>query len=144
MDYQWLCNVVHPSVGNYFAFSSPAFIHDSQTHMKVWFSGTPLETLATTGGERRRVGLIETALSRAGARAAQVVLATADDTLRVLDDVALTTKAPRIATYEYWRNTTVIDAQGHCPCRSGKRGYRCDQHVFGQFGPELDPLVAVV
>lgn len=135
-DYQWLCNVVHPSVGNYFAFSSPAFRHDSGTHLHVSFAGAPLEVVSPAG-EVHRVGIIETAITRSGARSARALLASTDDALRVLDDVALTTRAAEISTFDYWRNITVRDNQALCPCRSGKRAYRCSGHEFGQLGPAL-------
>ena len=32
-DYQWLCNAVHPSIGNLLAFTGPAFMHTTRTVM---------------------------------------------------------------------------------------------------------------
>lgn len=138
-DYQWLCNVVHPSVGNYFAFSSPAFRHESGSHLHVWFAGGPIQAVSPTG-EARRVGIIEAAISRSGTRSARALLVSLDDALQILDDVALTTRAAEIATFDYWRNIAVRDAQALCPCRSGHRAYRCDGHRFGQPGPMLHEL----
>lgn len=138
-DYQWLCNVVHPSVGNFFTFSSPALRHESGTHLLVWFAGGPLKVVSSTG-EERRVGIIEPAISRSGTRSARALLASLDDALRVLDDVALTTRAAEIATFDYWRNAAVRDTQAECPCRSGKRAYRCSDHRFGLAGPSLGDL----
>jgi hypothetical protein len=41
-DYQWLCNVVHPSMGGTLAFASPLIGHDSNTHSFQYVHERPL------------------------------------------------------------------------------------------------------
>lgn len=136
-DYQWLCNVVHPSVGNYLSFASPFMGHESGTHFVGWFSGG---TLALVSGEvSKRQEDVSRAIRRAIDRSAAVLLAAGDDALRVLDDMALSTRAAEISTFDYWRAIRVRDKQAHCPCRSGQRAYRC-RHVLGEPGPRVRPV----
>ena len=136
-DYQWLCNVVHPSVGNFLGFSTPFMDHESGTHLIVGFSGKSLAV--RSGGEWHRQAAVATAIERTTARSARVLLAAADDALRVLDDIALSTRASEIATFDYWRAIRVGDRQALCPCRSGQRAYRC-HHELGDAGPQVRAL----
>ncbi len=48
-DYQWLCNTVHPSLGNYLAFSAPPFIHETQTHIVQWFASRSIHVQGPGG-----------------------------------------------------------------------------------------------
>ncbi|RYP84334.1 hypothetical protein EKO23_15965 [Nocardioides guangzhouensis] len=138
-DYQWLCNVVHPSVGNYLSFASPFMGHESGTHIVGWFSGGSLAVVS--GDMTKRQEAVSTAIQRTIDRSAKVLLAAGDDALRVLDDVALSTRAAEIAAFDYWRAVRVRDRQAPCPCRSGQRAYRC-LHILGQAGPRVRPVTA--
>jgi hypothetical protein len=40
-DYQWLCNTVHPSLGNTFAFSANPLRHETGTHFHFAYAGHP-------------------------------------------------------------------------------------------------------
>ena len=136
-DYQWLCNVVHPSVGNFLSFASPFMGHESGTHLVGWFSGRSLAVVS--GDVNRRQEDVSTAIERAIDRSAHVLLSAGDDALKVLDDVGLSTRAAEISTFDYWRAVRIRDRQAPCPCRSGRRAYRCP-HVLGQAGPSIRPV----
>jgi len=140
-DYQWLCNTVHPSLGNYFAFSSPMLRHNSGTHILTSFSGWPLSI--ERGEERYLERPIQDAVARAHEQAVVVLRDVLDAALRLVDDVGLTTQAPKMSMVPYWRDLVVQDDQQLCPCRSGKRGYRCP-HAWGDAGVEIPMTFSII
>jgi hypothetical protein len=93
-DYQWLCNVVHPSVGGFAVFSDPPISDDRETHALIRISKEVrrnklhLEDAPETGSV-----IIEEVLARMAILAVEVLEKTLDGALRVIDDIALTTKA---------------------------------------------------
>lgn len=131
-DYQWLCNTVHPSVGNTYSFSASPAMHKSGTHFLTSFAGRPREIEIRGNMEWEQTVLRATAR---GATSALMVLHTCfEATLRTVDDVALTTGAPRIARHPYWRNLRVPGRNHLCPCRSGMKVKRC-KHDWGDPAP---------
>ena len=130
-DYQWLCNVVHPSVGGFLAFALPFMPHPSKTHYFQIVSEGPMtvgkmEDTASSvsfrvGGERT----IQEAIARAATFAVEVLEKTLDDALKVIDDIGLTTKAPQMASFKYWRNQIAKRGNASCPCRSGRKAKHC-------------------
>lgn len=127
-DYQWLCNTVHPSIGNTFAFSAPPLRHESGTHVVTWFAGRPIHI--ESGGEVTAEDTVERATARAAYRALDVLHLTLEAALRAIDDMALTTGAPDLAREPYWRNIRRVDRNQPCPCRSGLKAKRC-AHAWG-------------
>jgi len=112
--------------------------HDSGTHIVGWFSGGSLAVLS--GEVTQRQEAVSTAIQRAIDQSASVLLAAGDDALRVLDDVALSTRAAEIATFDYWRAVRVRDRQtGTVPVSIGPAAYRC-RHVLGEAGPGVRPV----
>jgi hypothetical protein len=140
-DYQWLCNTVHPSLGNYLAFSSPPMRHDTGTHMLISFHGWPLSI--ERGEEKYSERSIQEAVGRAHEQSAVVLRDVLDAGLQIVDDVGLTTQAPKMSMMPYWRGLVVDDAQQLCPCRSGKRGYRCP-HVWGDAAVEIPMTFSII
>jgi hypothetical protein len=110
--YQWLCNTVHPSCGGTFAMSTPIVSHTSSTHAFAWFAPFPTHTESTKGkaSERR----VQEAIAKSAIVAMRVMVQTLDDSLRVIDDLGLTTGAPKMATFHYWRRLQVTKKQ-LCP-----------------------------
>lgn len=144
-DYQWLCNTVHPSIGNTFAFSAPPFMHETGTHMITWFAGHPIHI--ERGGEVIAETTVETATARAADVATRTLRLTLDSALRTIDDLGLTTGAPAIAREPYWRNLTARRKDEPCPCRSGRNARDC-RHKWGDPAPpypsrfDWDPALA--
>jgi hypothetical protein len=131
-DYQWLCNTVHPSIGNTFVFCAPPFVHDTGTHMIQWFAGRAIHV--ERGGVIHVERTVQIATARAAARALTVLRRVLDDALRAIDDVALTTGAPAITRETYWRNIIRPERNELCPCRSGRKAKRCP-HEWGDAAP---------
>jgi hypothetical protein len=131
-DYQWLCNTVHPSIGNTFAFSAPPFIHRTHTHVVTWFAGRPIhvEDGRTTVAE----DTVERSTARGAARALAVLHASLDAALNAIDDVALTTGAAKLARESYWRMVVPAERNDLCPCRSGRKAKHC-RHDWGDAAP---------
>jgi hypothetical protein len=134
-DYQWLCNTVHPSLGNFLVFSAPPFMHATQTHIIQWFAGKPIQIQSARGSDAERT--VALAMARAAATSLRSLRITLDAALHVIDDVALTTGAPRFARQPYWRNVTRPSPYEPCPCRSGKKAKRC-VHEWGLEGPAME------
>ena len=131
-DYQWLCNTVHPSIGNTFAFSAPPFIHRTKTHVVTWFAGRPIHV--QDGRESFAEQTVQTATARGAGRAIAVLRTSLEAALRTIDDIGLTTEAPRLSRESYWRRVTQPDRNELCPCRSGQKAKRC-RHSWGEPAP---------
>jgi hypothetical protein len=134
-DYQWLCNTVHPSIGNAFIFSAPPFLHETGTHIIMWFAGRSSEIRGADGrttAERR----VQTAIARGSTIALRALALTLDAALRGIDDLALTTGAAATARPSYWRKLTRPHRNDLCPCRSGLKGKRC-RHEWGDPSPSI-------
>jgi hypothetical protein len=131
-DYQWLCNTVHPSIGNTFAFSAPPLVHRTRTHWITGFAGRPIHV--EDGHEVHAELTVQTATARGAAVAVRVLWRCLDAMLRTIDDLALTTNAPAIARESYWRNLTTPGRNELCPCRSGRKVKRC-LHQWGDSSP---------
>jgi hypothetical protein len=134
-DYQWLCNTVHPSIGNTFVFSAPTFVHDTETHMVTWFCGRPLH-VEERGGNVMVERTIQDATGRAATVSLNVLSLVMDSALHVVDDVALTTEASTLRRDPYWRNLTRTTRNLPCPCRSGRKAKYC-YHEWGAAAPEF-------
>lgn len=131
-DYQWLCNTVHPSIGNTFAFSAPPFMHETGTHFITWFAGRPMQV--ERDGNVHAETTVQTATARAADLANRILRITLDSALRTIDDIGLTTGAPSVAREPYWRNVTAASSNLLCPCRSGRKVKRC-RHEWGDSAP---------
>jgi hypothetical protein len=86
--------------------------------------------------ERMVAETIETALVRSASLAVDVLTRTLDDALKIIDDVALTTGAPRMASFSYWRKLTQKGQNSLCPCRSGRKVKHC-LHRWSDDPPEV-------
>lgn len=133
-DYQWLCNTVHPSIGNTFAFSAPPFIHRTKTHVITWFAGRPIHV--QDGQHSFAEDTVQTATARGADRSLAVLHTSLDAALRAIDDIALTTGAPLLGRESYWRRVTPAERNDPCPCRSGLKGKRCP-HTWGEPAPSF-------
>jgi SEC-C motif len=143
-DYQWLCNAVHPSVGGLLAFAAPMQGHDTGSHAFQWVCEIPMvfkqiemnggkyNLLTTTGTssaspfvpEARETTLAD-AVARSACLAVEVLERTLNDALKLVDDIGLTTSAPFMASFPYWRNVSRQSGNALCPCRSGKKAKHC-------------------
>jgi hypothetical protein len=96
--YQWLCNAVHPSIGGMLTFAGPLMAHKERTVATQWHAPFPI-ALITKGidAERSIEDTIERALVSAAVVSVDVLTQILDDTLRFIDDIALTTRAPSIS-----------------------------------------------
>jgi hypothetical protein len=155
-DYQWLCNAVHPSLGSMLAFAAPIMGHDTKTHAFQWVREAPMtfrpvrlsrgihhmladtvsflkdkdvkDAMKEASDSDFRETTIQDALARVAILAVEVLEKSLDDALKVIDDIGLTTKAPSMASFEYWRNLQPSHANASCPCRSGRKAKHCLHH----------------
>jgi len=138
-DYQWLCNAVHPSVGGMLAFAAPMMAHNTKTCAFQWVCAVPTAVGKVEGGHvlkdanliapaikpDAREATIQTALARSATLAVDVLEKTLDGALKIIDDIGLTTKAPKMANFDYWRNVVQKSGSALCPCRSGRKAKHC-------------------
>jgi hypothetical protein len=135
--YQWLCNAVHPSIGGMLTFAGPFIAHKEETFAMQGHAPFPIALISTdTGAERRIEDTIERALVSAAVISVDVLAQVLDDTLRFIDDIALTTRAPRASRTGYWRRLKAKPARMPCPCRSGLLGKAC-QHTWSSEPPPI-------
>jgi hypothetical protein len=133
-DYQLLCNVVHPSVGNMLAFTAPMVAHKTETVAFQYVA--PFGIHFARDGQKHAETTIVEALARSAVLAVAVLRETLDVTLRIVDDVALTTEAPTMASFRYWRMVTQKSRNVPCPCRSGKKAKSC-RHAWSEPPPQV-------
>jgi hypothetical protein len=133
-DYQWLCNTVHPSIGATLAFSTPLQPHKTRTHSVAWFSSSPVEVRLQDAVLREP--FIEPAMTSVMEVGLHVALQSFEASLALVDDVGLTTGAPSMAIYPYWRNLAPSDRNQACSCGSGKKWKACG-HRWGESGPSI-------
>jgi hypothetical protein len=135
-DYQLLCNVVHPSLGTTLAYGAPPMKHSTGTHSILWFSGLPLEVVELGDGRREAERTVQTAIAMTSTVALTVVRVVLDQALKVVDDIGLTTGAPQVAAFPYWRALRPAPRNEDCPCRSGMKAKRC-RHAWGEPVPAI-------
>jgi hypothetical protein len=134
-DYQWLCNAVHPSIGGMLAFATPMMAHDTGTHAFQFVA--PLAThIESSRGIIYSEKTIDAAIARSATLAVMVLLETLDVALRIVDDVALTTGAPAMASFTYWRMVSQDARNALCPCRSGRKAKHCP-HEWAEEPPRV-------
>jgi len=134
-DYQWLCNTVHPSVGNKLAYTSPPLQHDTKTHIIQYYCGRPTHIRNTDGSVAadQTVGI---ATARGVTVAMRALRHTLDAFLRVIDDLGLTSRAPALNRENCWRKLPASAQDDPCPCRSGLKVRSC-RHVWGESAPTI-------
>jgi hypothetical protein len=120
VEYDWLCNLAHPSFAAMFAFAGPLLMRGSDR--KVQYAERPLE--AFPGDETIDDTIIST-IHRAAAQSLRLVTIEFDRGVRLLDDIGLTTKAPQLAATDYWRRLVAGARNDRCPCRSGRKVKLC-------------------
>jgi hypothetical protein len=133
-DYQWLCNAVHPSLGSMLSFAAPMMTHSTGMHAFQWIA--PFGMYIQRGEKRYAQVIIPQAVARSATLAVNVLLKTLDVTLRIVDDVALTTGAPTRASFRYWRMVSQKSRSAPCPCRSGKKTKYC-HHGWADEPPQV-------
>ena len=136
-DYQWLCNAVHPSVGGMLTFAAPSLEHDTGTHAFQYVCAKP-NHIESSSKQQCREQTVQQALASATTFAVRILEKTLDDALRIIDDVGLTTGAPRMANFEYWRNVIQGQPSSPCPCRSGKKVKDCHHRWTDQVPDVID------
>jgi hypothetical protein len=136
-DYQWLCNTVHPSIGNKIAYTSPPLRHDTGTHAIQYYCGRPIHIQEGDGSvvADQTVGI---ATARGVTVAMRALRHTLDAALRVIDDLGLTSGAPALAREKCWRKIPTPRQDDACPCRSGRKVRDC-RHAWGEPAPAIPP-----
>lgn len=134
-DYQWLCNTVHPSVGNKLAYTSPPLRHDTGTHDIQYYCGRPTHIEESDGSivADQTVGI---ATARGVIVAMRALRHTLDAALRVIDDLGLTSGAPALARERCWRKRATLRQNDACACRSGRIVKEC-RHEWGEPSPAI-------
>jgi uncharacterized protein YecA (UPF0149 family) len=105
------------------SFAAPIMGHPTGTHFFQWVA--PFGIHMQRGEMKLAENTIREAMARSAVLAVNVLLQTLDITLRIIDDVALTTGAPKRASFKYWRMVSQGSRNDLCPCRSGKKTKHC-------------------
>src|SRR5258707_6091874 len=99
------------------AFAAPMMAHNTKTCAFQWVCAVPTAVGKVEGGHvlkdanliapaikpDAREATIQTALARSATLAVDVLEKTLDGALKIIDDIGLTTKAPKMANFDYWR-----------------------------------------
>jgi len=108
--------------------------HETNTHAFVWYG--PVATHVESAGTHRAERNIQEAVIRSAAIAVRVISTVLNETLRLIDDLGLTTRAPHLATFDYWQKLSIATPRQLCPCRSGHRAKDCS-HRWGDPSPTM-------
>lgn len=137
-DYAWLCNTVHPSLGNTLAFAAPPLVHRSRTHMMRWLAASPIRLDGNANFDQATFvdRSIPSSTARAACAALDVLTTTLAAALAMIDDIGLTTGAPAMADFPYWRNLSPTARNESCACGSGKKTKNCI-HSWGAPTPPM-------
>jgi hypothetical protein len=104
--YDWLCNVVHPSVGS-------TMLYQADVEIESW------AMVLHHARERYSIGPVQSAITQAMSIALATATASVDRAVELLDDIALTTRCTALPGQPYWRRHALPPTNGICPCRSG-------------------------
>ena len=135
VEYDWLCNLAHPSFAATFAFAGPVVMGRTDSWLR--YAEHPLEAFLDND---QIDDTIVTVLRSAAAQSLKLFTMEFDRAVRVLNDIALTTQAPRLAANDYWRRLVAGGRNDRCPCRSGRKVKVC-RHEWGT--PYIDGTEAV-
>ena len=116
--------------------STPLVSHVSETHAFAWFA--PFPTIIESSKGKTSETLVQEAIATSAVVAVRVMVQTLDDALHVIDDFGLTTGAPKMATFNYWRRLQVTTRKQLCPCRSGLTFEKC-HHRWGEQTTAIAP-----
>jgi hypothetical protein len=122
--YEMLCNTVHPSVGGVLSYIS-GMRKAGPGEFQVEFRRDAAREVSESSGNS-----VTNAVHAGIVAGVNWSTRALDDALRVCDDIALTTDAPRQARTPYWRATVPTDRNALCPCRSGRKTKACG-HLWG-------------
>lgn len=125
VEYDWLCNLAHPSFAATFAFAGPVMMR--KTDSWVQYGERPLEAFPDSDQIDRTILNV---IRSAATQSLRLFTVEFDRAVRLLDDIGLTTQAPRLAATDYWRRLVVGGRNDRCPCRSGRKVKVC-RHEWG-------------
>ena len=118
-SYEWLCNLVHPSVGTFILHHSETTSMDAtRPNQRIW-------TIAHHERHGDSQGPIHDAIGHAMGVTLTVAQEAIDAGVRIIDDIALTTQCCQLAQFDYWRKVRRGKRNDPCPCRSGKKSKQC-------------------
>lgn len=125
-DYEWLCNVVHPSVGARVVYFGTPQTHESRAFTQI----------GVVHERARSSALIREVIADAAVSAVKVLAVSMDAMLRILDDVCLTVNVADLGGPDSWRVLRVSSRNDPCPCRSGRKAKLC-HHDWTSPAPEF-------
>lgn len=141
-DYAWLCNTVHPSLGNYRTFTAkPLPGATLPSYTATFMSGNSRPP--SWASEIVMDETVPRAIDRATSLALRIMTYNLDAVLRLADDLALTTKAPPLSRLAYWGIAKPpADQSESCPCRSGRTWAECEKksHRWGAAESPAPPI----
>ena len=136
--YDWLSNAAHPAIGSRIAYMGPPALHHSGAVDEWRLSRRP----ATVQG---RADDLEFVLAHIAVDActsvAPIGASLIWQSLRIVDDFGLTTRAYRFTDRKYWRKLRPRNSDPQCPCGCGRSNG--NQHKWNSHAPLITvPLPA--
>ena len=132
--YDWLSDAAHPAAGARIAFASPPITDGSKAMMLRWYARSPL-LLHNGAGRETLEPTIAFAVADALVASGSVIADVLDQSLAVVDDMGLTTRAATLTQRSYWRNLSPVRGKRACPCGRGPAS-AC-KHRWGESAPTV-------
>jgi hypothetical protein len=131
-QYDWLSNAAHPAIGSRIAYMGPPGLHQSGAVDQWRLSRRP----ATFQGRGDNLDYVLAHIATdACISVASIGVALLWQSLRIVDDFGLTTRAHRLTDRHYWRKLHLRNAEPQCPCGCGRSNR--SQHKWGRDAPSI-------
>ena len=135
--YTWLSNGAHPAVGSRVAYLGPILTNPNEVVRFLRNSRGPRGVGDPTDGSGMGYAIAQLAAD-ALIDVGEVGCALLWQSLRLVDDFGLTTKAYRFTDYLYWRKLRHLSSERNCPCGCGK--WTSNQHSWRKPAPAISAV----
>jgi hypothetical protein len=126
-QYDWLSNAAHPAIGSRMVYMGQPALHESGAVDQWRLSRRPTSMQGRTEDlEFLMPHIAVDALTSTAPIGCDLLW----QSLRVVDDFGLTTKAYRLTERVYWRKLRPVSSAPQCPCGCGK--WARNQHKWGR------------
>jgi hypothetical protein len=138
-NYAWLSNIAHPAVGSRIAYIGPilSYPFNAMSLRRVTKQPRDVDAKGNDGTEQPGYFLARMAADTL-VTVGEIGCLLLTQSLRLVDDFGLTTKAYRFTDQPYWRKLRHLSSQRECPCGCGK--WKGNQHQWGKPTPPISAV----
>ncbi|ORA15586.1 hypothetical protein [Mycobacterium asiaticum] len=136
--YAWLSNIAHPAVGSRIAYIGPIRSYPFNAMSLRRITKKPKAVDKSDGETEGRGYPLASMAADTLVTVGEMGCLLLTQSLRLVDDFGLTTKAYRFTDQPYWRKLRHLSSQRECPCGCGK--WKGNQHQWGKPTPPISAV----